>query len=277
MSWFDTLKHWLVSVVYYIMSRYPGLQAQVEDKLKRMEAMAQDKNAFWLQYNRLLIATEREKLEFLYDGIISNPSPIQTMNECEWCGAESVCYDKAADQYLCDECGMCQAVIRERPLRYVPESCIYKHHVHLHQILHEMQCLRRKISSKMIEDVKYFLVKDFTYERIKKSLRQLGYKQHYSMVYSIQYALDPTFKPLVLPQEQEDVLLGLFHQYISLGPIGGKKNRLNYHFVLMKLAKICKYDHILPYLHPPKGKKSVEQSEKIWKEVCERLSTIYQY
>jgi hypothetical protein len=257
------------------MSRYEGLQRQLEEKLKYMESQAEDKNVFWLKYNRLLIGDEREKLEFLYQGIISYPSPIQTMNECEWCGAETVCYDKAGDQYLCDECGFCQDVIRERPLRYVPESCIYKHHVHLHQILHEMQCLRRKVSTKMVDDIRYFLKKDYTYDRIKKSLRKLGYKQHYSMVYSIQHALDPEFKPLVLSHEQEEVLQGLFHQYIALGPIGGKKNRLNYHFVLKKLAKMCKYDFLLPYLHPPKGKKSVEHSEKIWKEVCERLSNAY--
>ncbi|MFK5165321.1 hypothetical protein, partial [Propionibacterium freudenreichii] len=77
---------------------------------------------------------------------------------------------------------------------------------------------------------------NFTYERIKKSLRKLGYNQHYSMVYSVQRDLDETFTPLILSFKQEENLQGLFFQYISLGNIGGRKNRLNYHFVLGKLA-----------------------------------------
>jgi hypothetical protein len=255
--------------------RFEGLQEQLISKLQKMEEKAQDKDAFWLKHNLLLLGTERQKLNFLYEGVMTPHSPIQSANGCEWCGQETVFYETVTDTYLCNECGFCQNTIREKPLRYVPESCIYKHHVHLHQILHEMQCLRNKVSSKMVDDIRHFLKKDFTYERIKKSLRKLGYKQHYSMVYSIQHALDPEFKPLKLSHDQEEVLQGLFHQYIALGPIGGKKNRLNYHFVLMKLAKMCKYDFILPYLHPPKGKKSVEQSERIWKEVCTRLSKMY--
>lgn len=255
--------------------KYAGLQEQVENKLRQLEQETDDLDTFWLKHNRLLIANERKKLEFLYPGGMSPLSPILSPNGCEWCGEETVYYELATDTYVCNECGFCQEYTREKPLRFIPESCIYKHHVHLHQILHEMQCLRRKIPDKMIDDIRHFLGKDFTYDRIKKSLRQLGYKQHYSMVYSIQEALDPSFQPLQLTHEQEQNLQGLFHQYIALGPMGGKKNRLNYHFVLSKLAKMCDYDFILPYLHPPKGKKSVEQSEKIWKEVCTRLSSMY--
>ncbi|MGZ8545895.1 MAG: hypothetical protein ACXWVU_00745 [Sulfuricurvum sp.] len=257
------------------MSRYEGLQRQLEDKLRRLEDDAQDKNAFWLKHNRLLLGSEREKLEFLYPGGLSPISPILSPNLCEECGEEGVTYELVTDTYICGECGLCQEQIRHKPLRFIPESCIYKHHVHLHQILHEMQCLRRKLPDGIVDDVRHFLKEDFSYERIKKSLRQLGYKQHYSMVYSIQAELDETFTPLRITKEEEEQLQGLFHQYIALGPMGGKKNRLNYHFVLSKLAKMCHYDHILPYLHPPKGKKSIESSEKIWREVCRRICSMY--
>jgi hypothetical protein len=254
-------------------SRYESIQPQLEEKLKKLEAEAEDKDMFWLKHNRLLIASQREQLEFLHPGAISPVSSLSSPNACEMCGEDTVFYEVSSDTYVCNECGICQDQIRHQPLRYVPESCIYKHHVHLHQILHEMQCLRQKLPDQIVADVRDFLKTDFSYERIKKSLRKLGYKQHYSMVYSIQHALDSTFKPLQLSYEQEEALQGLFHQYISLGPIGGKKNRLNYHFVLLKLSKMCGYDHILPYLHPPKGKKSIESSERIWREVCRRLSS----
>ena len=81
------------------------------------------------------------------------------------------------------------------------------------------------------------------------------------MVYSIQRELDPTFKPLKLSFKQEEQLQGLFFQYISLGKVGGRKNRLNYHFVLGKLADMLEYKFIHPiYIH--QRVKSLEKRAK---------------
>jgi hypothetical protein len=253
-----------------------SLTTQLVHKLLKLEAevAAQDLDQFWLLHNKYLRddTAEQVKLEFLHpERVFQNETPI-TYNECEACSDDGVFYDPTLDQYTCHSCGFCQEKSRSPLLRYIPESSVYKHSVHFHQILHEMQCLRESLPNNIINDIKDGLDPPYTYDRIKKSLRRLGYQQHYSMVYTLQQILDPTFKPLHLTPKQEETMQGLFFQYVALGPIGGRKNRLNYHFVIGKIAKMCGYyDFIAPYLHPPKGKKAIDTSEDIWTQVCAKL------
>lgn len=250
------------------------LRTKIEAKLCEMEMEADNLTTFWLYHQKYLsdATTERQKLNFLHPDQVSELSSPIRYHWCEFCGEDGVFYEPKIDQYACTECGACQETTRDDFKIFVPESSIYKHSIHLHQILHEMQCLRESIPPNLIADVRDFLKANFTYERIKKSLRKLGYNQHYSMVYSVQRDLDETFTPLILSFKQEENLQGLFFQYISLGNIGGRKNRLNYHFVLGKLADKLGYTFLHKYLHPPKGKKSKEESERIWKLVCIKLN-----
>lgn len=243
----------------------------VIQKLEMMEKRAANHVEFWLSHQILLRPDTSTSLLFEFLGI-SNTSlekPILS-DQCEQCGEDSVFYETHTDSYICCECGYCQHQTRKHYEVFVPESSIYKPSVHLHKLLHEMQCLRHQLPTNIVADVRDYLKQDFSYDRIKKSLRKLGYNQAYAMVYSIQQYLDPTFKPLQLSYEEEEQLQGLFWQYLQLDKMG-RKNRLNYHFVLQKFSRMLKYDHLLPFLHPPKGKKSREESEKIWKEVCIRL------
>lgn len=251
-----------------------ALTEQLFDKLSRLEAESKDPIQFWLEHNKYLRydTPEQDKLNFLHPDRVFASDPHMIYNECEACGEDGVFFEPALDQYTCHDCGFCQKNSRSPLVRYIPESSVYKHSVHFHQILHEMQCLRESLPLNLINDIKDGLPPPYTYERIKKSLRGLGYHQHYSMVYSIQQILDPTFKPLRLDPRQEEKMQGYFFQYVSLGAIGGRKNRLNYHFVIGKIAKMCGYyDFIQPYLHPPKGKKSVDAAEVIWTQVCQKL------
>lgn len=253
-----------------------SLTTQLVTKLLKLEAQVapQDLDQFWLLHNKFLRddTPEQVKLEFLHpDRVFQNDAPIK-YNECEACSDDAVFYDPTLDQYTCHSCGFCQEKSRSPLIRYIPESSVYKHSVHFHQILHEMQCLRESLPHNIINDIKDGLEPPYTYDRIKKSLRRLGYQQHYSMVYSLQQILDPTFKPLHLTPQQEETMQGFFFQYVALGPIGERKNRLNYHFVIGKIAKMCGYyDFIAPYLHPPKGKKAIDTSEDIWTQVCAKL------
>lgn len=252
-----------------------ALTEQLLVKLAQLEKEAEDPLQFWLEHAKYLSAQTPAhiKLEFLCPHASSpHVSPI-AYHECEGCKeADSVFYEPRLDQYTCHACGKCQERSRSPVIRYVPDSSVYKHSVHLHQILHEMQCLRQSLPPKILGDIKEHVGPPYTHARIKRNLRKLGYQQHYNMIYSIQQALDPEFKPLVLHPRQEDQMQGLFFQYVSLGPIGGRKNRLNYHFVIGKLAQMCGiYNLFKPYLHPPKGEKSRLDSERIWAIVCKKL------
>lgn len=250
------------------------LQEQVLAKLTRLEAQATDPNLFWLEHAKYLHpdTPEKVRLHFLHPGGVSPLTHPVYYHECEFCNMDAVFHDPLTDTYTCHACGECQETSRAPFFRVIPESSIYKHAVHMHQILHEMQCLREQLPKNLVEDVRDHVGPPFTYMRIKKSLRGLGYPQHYSMIYSIQLALEPSFQPLRLTAEQEAHIQGKFFQYIQLGRLGERKNRLNYHFVLGKIAILCGYDFILPYLHPPTGRKSLMESERIWQDVCTRLN-----
>jgi hypothetical protein len=251
------------------------LEPQIIQKLLRLETEAEDKDAFWLKHHRYLhpsLTTKDAVLEFLHPGKIGPTQPITYYpNKCEACGVDGVVLDSRLDDWLCAECGLIQHQTRAPFKVVVPESSIYKHNVHLHQILHELQCLRHAIPDGLIDDVREFVGDRVDYQTIKKSLRRLGYKQHYNMVPTIQQHLDPTYQPLQLTREQEENITGYFNQYIALGKLPGKKNRLNYHFVIGKICEILEYDWVLPYLHPPKGKKSLDEHERLWDFICDKL------
>ena len=176
------------------------LRTKIEAKLCEMEMEVDNITTFWLYHQKYLsdATSERQKLDFLHPDQVSELSSPIRYHWCEFCGEDGVFYEPHIDQYACSECGACQETIRDDFKIFVPESSIYKHSIHLHQILHEMQCLRESIPPNLIADVRDFLKANFTYERIKKSLRKLGYNQHYSMVYSVQRDLDETFTPLIL-------------------------------------------------------------------------------
>lgn len=254
------------------------MRENVITKLQRLEAQAPDPAAFWLTYQRYLRPEMdvKEILRFLCpDQLLDGPRPIFLTSECEFCQGEDTVV-LAGDTYTCSECGSCQSTERKVFEIRPTGSAIYKHEVHMHQVLHEMMCLRGNLPDNLVADVREAVAPPYTYMKIKKSLRGLGYKQHYAMVYSIQQALDPTFKPLKLTHEQERVLQGYFYQYLKLGRLGKRKNRLNYHFVLEKLAHLTGYLNLLDYLHTPKGKKSRGEHERIWRdEVCKALGWRY--
>ena len=202
-----------------------SLTEQLERKLLKLEAEAQDVHQFWLHHHIYLKpdTPEHIKLEFLHpDRVFKNETPIQ-YNECEACSEDGVFYDPTLDQYTCHSCGYCQEKSRSPFIRYIPESSVYKHAVHFHQILHEMQCLRESIPHNIINDIKDGVEPPYTYERIKKSLRRLGYHQHYSMVYSLQQILDPTFKPLHLTPQQEEKMQGYFSSTLLWDLLAGER------------------------------------------------------
>lgn len=253
------------------------IRRAVVEKLERLERNTDCQIKFWLSHQKYLKPETDTSILLDFLGVQhSEHNGIYFEDDtCEYCRQNTVFYDDRLDEYVCAECGSCQNMIRKVFETHVPESHFYKPSVHLHKLLHEMQCLRHQMPPNIVENVRDYLKKDFTYDRIKKSLRKIGYNQAYAMVYSIQQQLDPNFKPLRLSYEEEENLQGLFWQYLQLDKMG-RKNRLNYHFVLEKLSKALGYDHILPYLHPPKGKKSRDESERIWEQVCIKLKWITQ-
>ena len=250
------------------------LRARVLSKLTYEEALSENPHSFWLEHQKYLRENaSRELLESYLFQDIGGASTFAPPNECEQCQDVFVGYDSKSDDSVCLSCGFIQRAWRQPFSRVIPSSCIYSHQTHLHHILHELQCHRHVLPDFLIADIRDHLKNNFTYERIKKCLRKCGYKQHYNMIPSIQRVLDENFVPLELSNEEERLIQGKFFIYISLGKLEGCKNRLNYHFVLSKISQMLGLYHVLPHLHLPKGKVSLERHERLWKAYVEPFMT----
>jgi hypothetical protein len=251
------------------------IKAAVINRLETLEAEAEDHIQFWLSHSYLLHPdTEPTRLlDFL--GVSNQPllRPLWFAEDfCEDCYANAVVSDKKNDDWICAECGAIQDFTRTPFKRYIPESSIYKHETHLHQVLYALQCLRQKLPNDLVENVHLYLElenKPVTYKEIQKALRPLGYKQHYAMIPAILSEIDPTYKPLRITRAQEEQLHGMFFQYISLGRVEGMdKNRLNYHYVIYQISHLLSYSFIVPYLRIPKGEKSRRRHDQVWRHIC---------
>lgn len=248
-------------------------------KLTTLEAETEDPVQFWLESHRFLsptLCTPTDVLHWLHHRDRVGPAQYYAQNECEECLEQMVAMDHKNDDQVCLSCGFIQQQYRDPFRIVVPASSVYKHDVHLHQILHEMQCLRHRIPDQIVSDLKDHLGADVSYERIQKSLRSLGYKQHYQMIPTLQLMLDPSFEPLILTREEEEAIMARFHQYIVYyrqPPLPGatRKNKLNYHYVLYKISQLCGFDWVMPYCHFPRGKKSIKKNEQEWEQICKGL------
>ena len=254
------------------------IRAAVLSRLAEMEASAEDHVSFWLEHQRYLRDDARPSMLLDFLGIVHSAliKPLCFEEDmCEDCYENTVFYDPTNDDWICGECGSIQNITRSPLKRKIPESSKYKHQTHLHQILYELQCLRKKLPPKIVEDVHLYLELEampITYVSVQKALRPLGYKQHYSMIPTILSEIDPGYKPLRLNREEEDRIQGRFFQYVSLGQLPGmEKNRLNYHYVIYQIAKLERMEFILPYLRLPQGLKSRKRHDIVWREICSLL------
>lgn len=251
------------------------LLKKAQEKLGLLEFHAPDKNQFWLDHLYILRGDDQTLRSFLN---ITEPRDLLSENQCEneFCRAQTVVCDYANDDYVCHTCGFVQNGSRAVYLIYKSPSSIYKHQVHLHQILHELQCLRHRLPDGILDEIRYYLKLHNqlpTYINIRKSLRKCGFNQHYKMIPSLQYHLDPTFTPLILSKEHEIQIQGKFFDYISLGHLEDRKcNRLNYHYVIFKICELLGYDHVNGYLNCPKGKVSLENHYTCWRKICKALN-----
>lgn len=177
----------------------------------------------------------------------------------------------------CTQCGMVDNVdcgnawVPTKPSLH-HTSIVYSPIYRMTELLKELQCKRKSLPEGMVEKVRTYLkYPPYSYYRVRKALRPLGYKQHYLMIPTLLYYLNPSFVPLQLsPQEVAQILRWIQHytrlwtQYPSY--FEGRKNGLNYAFLLMKFLQHLHHP-ILPWFCGPRGYLSKKQHERIWKTI----------
>jgi len=233
-----------------------------------------------LRYLPLIRGEKREDLLCELNGLIPtmeiNSPPIVKENECSH--NETTYDDKYAD-VICLDCGF----ICANTFSYVGYSdyqnlniikkSLYKPIDHLNIILDELCCYRVIVDEELIEELKSFIPNNYKdIKTVRKTLRKLGYKQHYLLLPTIMQHLDPVnFSPIQITSDNRRDIIYLFKQYLQefyrLQHSGEiiRKNCLNYHFVLLKITtnlNIC--ENIIKFLNPPKGQKTIDEHERIW-------------
>ena len=209
----------------------------------------------------------------------SPPPPAQTFN-CIDCYSNSLEYDYICDETICSSCGIVQHYNQALPIHtgYLPDtfskikSTQYKEIVYLKLRLTELQCGVLKVSSCMIEELKeYFEARPLNVYTLRKALNFLGYKQLYLRIPIILYTLDPDrYPPMRLTSRQVSKIVNLFRRYLAkwqslpFSKKCGRKNFLNYQFVLEKIFNQLDLQHCIKFLNLPRGKKTLKQHEYIW-------------
>lgn len=250
------------------MNMRDNIDEAVIKKLEREENLCEDRVVFWLQHCRLLV---KDNLEEKMDYLGIQPD----VDTCEFCNAVGIVHDSNED--ICQECGIVQKCPRLPILRARVPSGNYNPRTHLHNILHELQCLREVVPDKLI-DMMHECVTfiEPTFDNIKLCLRVYGYSQYYSLIPSLQQRFDPNYSQLMLTRTEEEKLKELFFQYMNLSrTLPGRKNRLNYHFVIYKLCIILNYHHVIPYLRLPKGKITMERHERLWNDIVQQMNMYF--
>lgn len=226
-----------------------------------------------------LIAQAFTDLHFLKSSPPSPPPPNQTFN-CIDCSSNNLDHDSICDETICADCGLVQHYNRVLPIHtgYLPDtfskikSTQYKEIVYLKLRLTELQCGVLKLSQEMIEQLRqHFEKTTLTIYTLRKALNNLGYKQLYLRIPIILYTLDPIkYPPMKLSSRQVSKIVNLFRHYLSVWqslPTSkkcGRKNFLNYQFVLKKIFIQLNLHDCIKFLNLPRGKKTLKQHEYIW-------------
>lgn len=208
-----------------------------------------------------------------------SPAPPQTFN-CIDCSSKDLVHDSIYDETICTVCGTVQHYNQAHPIHtgYLPDtyskikSTQYKEVVYLKLRLTELQCGVLKISPEMIGKLKdHFKTRPLTIYTLRKALNYFGYKQLYLRIPIILYTLDPEkYPPMKLSSRQVSKIVNLFKHYLSrwqelpTSKKCGRKNFLNYQFVLKKIFIKLNLEECIKFLNLPRGKKTLKQHEYIW-------------
>lgn len=216
--------------------------------------------------------------------IIHSPDNTPFIFKCKDCHGDGnyLVYDSRADETSCRSCGFVQPFNHTCFTgynEYLPDTSvrisksIYKQKDYLERKLDELACARIVVSEEIINQVVLELNgSEANLKNIKQILFKMGHKQKYLQIPTILYTLDPNkFPPIKLSCHQRIKVVNMFSSYIAVfDQINQKrrKNLLNYHFVLKQIFQFLKIKIYPHHFNLPKGRKTLENHEEIWKDIC---------
>lgn len=211
---------------------------------------------------------------------LSKPSLVSL--KCR-CGSDNLVYDATYDETICKDCAIVSSFQKRTYSGYLPDTFSKIKKTQYNQIdyvrlrLTELQCGILKMDEEMMEELGYyFRNKKVCISTVRKALRILGYKQMYLRIPIILNTLDPkNYPPLKLTTREINKILTHFKCYLDqwdkLKDKRGRKNLLNYQFVLKKIFEKMKLYDKTWCLNIPKGKKTLTQHEEIWNVLSSKM------
>lgn len=215
-----------------------------------------------------------------------DPGPAARV-QCPTCqGSDLV---SAVHELICKACGWVYDARIEnsytmsngRPDRMMQSDAGYKRINHFNEKLNQLQGKEvANINSNVITSVNY-QIDALNLQRCKLTpldirgiLKKLRMPSYYEHINYLAHVVAGYQLPSLTPDE-ESRLRGMFvaiqKPFEKYCP-PGRKNFLNYSFVLRKFLEILEWDTLLPYFPLLKSRDKIVEQEQIWRNICKELS-----
>ncbi|ULY68607.1 putative transcription factor VLTF3 [Chlorella virus XW01] len=201
---------------------------------------------------------------------------------CDNCKIEKF-LDVGKSSYICPECGEMEKVLIDED-NIIKEYSCYKRLSHFKEWLTQIQAkespdiddetfemIVKEINKQKITDIES--ISNISRDIMQKILFKLGKSHLYEHIPYIINKLCGKPPPKILP-DIENKFYQMFMQIQEpweLYKPEGRKNIIQYSYIIYKFCELLELDELLPYFPLLKSPKKLMEHDKIWKKFCDYL------
>lgn len=233
---------------------------------------------------RLAMCQRQQKLQIKMDR-----DEERTMRKCKRCGSEMTFEDHSCVNCaeVQEETWLVMPTIDE--MRYKIQThqipCAYKRINHFNEKLAQLQAKEKTIIS---EDVytriraevakcSFLSIATLTPQEVKRILKKLSLSKYYEHVNFITNTLNGYELPTLYPEQEEKLrqMFAAVQEPFAKHCPPGRKNFLNYSYILTKMCQLLEYDWLLDMFSELKSREKLYEQDIIWKDICTDLGWEY--
>jgi hypothetical protein len=228
----------------------------------------------------------------LVDSKYQKPKKINITRKCGECNIEQI-INQTDGLVVCSECGNADIILidSDKPNYKEPipdnSAYTYKRMNHLNELLSQLQAkestaIPKEVYDKILAEISKSKklsenLSLLTPIIMRKILKKLGLYNYYEHIPHIINKLNKVPPPR-FTREMEDKIRMMFKEiqepFQKYCP-KGRKNFLNYSYVIHKFCELLELDDFLPHLPLLKNNDKLQTQDKIWKKICDHLEWEY--